>query len=166
MRRMETIESSKIHDFQVTLSNGETLDLAKFQGKKFLFVNTASECGYTPQLAQMEELQQAFKDRLVVIGFPCNQFGNQEPGSDTAIANFCETQFGTSFPLVQKTDVIGENRHEIYRWLNEQALEKNLNAEIEWNFYKFLVDENGTLINVFPPSVTPVSEEMLAAIEC
>lgn len=157
-----TIAPSKsIHSFKIKSLDGETIDFAKFKGKKILVVNTASACGYTKQYAALQEVYKQYKDKLVVIGFPCNQFGGQEDGSATEIQEFCKKNFSVTFPLTEKVEVKGENATPIYRWLCNKAENGVLDATIIWNFNKFLIDESGNMLAYFPSKVTPDSEEIL-----
>jgi glutathione peroxidase len=142
------------HDFKIKLINGEEISLSKFKGKKILFVNTASECGYTPQYKGLQELSEKFKDKLVVLGLPSNDFGAQEPGSNSEIAQFCEANFKVTFPMSEKIKVVGPDRHPLYKFFAEKSMEP------EWNFVKYLVDENGSFISYFHHKVEPLSEEI------
>jgi glutathione peroxidase len=150
-----------IHSFKVKSIEGKDLDLSKFKGKKILIVNTASKCGYTPQYEALEKVYEQYKDKLVIIGFPCNQFGGQEPGTETDIQEFCKARYGVTFPLTAKIDVKGDNIAPIYKWLCSKTENGVLDATITWNFNKFLLDENGKMIAYFPSKVTPDSEEIL-----
>lgn len=150
-----------IHTFKVKSIEGGTIDFSKFKGKKILVVNTASKCGYTPQYEALEKVYQQYKDKLVIIGFPANNFGTQEPGSDTEIQEFCKARFGVKFPLASKISVKGDDTAPIYKWLTSKTENGVLDAEVKWNFTKFLLDENGKMIASFPSKVTPDSEEIL-----
>jgi glutathione peroxidase len=140
---------------------GKTIDFSSFKGKKILVVNTASKCGYTPQYEALQKLYEQYKDKLVIIGFPANNFGGQEPGSDAEVQEFCKARFGVTFPLASKVSVKGEDMAPIYKWLTSKAENGVMDADIKWNFGKFLLDENGKLIQYFPSKVTPDSEEIL-----
>ena len=153
--------SNSVHQFKVKSISGTEIDFASFKGKKVLIVNTASECGYTPQYEGLQKLYEQHKDKLVIVGFPCNQFGGQEPGTETTIKEFCKSRYGVTFPLAAKIDVKGENIAPIYKWLCSKAANGVLDAEIKWNFNKFLLDENGKMLAYFPSKVTPDSEEIL-----
>ena len=155
---------ASIHSFKVESLEGGTIDFAKFKGKKILIVNTASECGYTPQYEGLQELYAKYKNKLVIVGFPCNDFGEQEPGNNTSIKSFCKKNYGVEFPMATKVSVKGENRHPLYAWLCEKKLNKVSDNEVKWNFHKFLLNENGNLINVFPSKVAPMSKEIVEAI--
>jgi glutathione peroxidase len=156
-----TLSGSSIYDYKVSGLNGEEIDFAKFRGKKILIVNTASECGYTPQYADLQKLHEKYKDKLVVIGFPANNFMGQEPGTNEQIKDFCQKNYGVTFPLAQKVSVTGDDIHPLFKYLTEEG--KKIGAAepvIRWNFTKFLVDENGKLVKVFPSKVSPLSEEI------
>ncbi len=157
---INAIENKSIYDFKVTALNGDTIDFADFRGKKILIVNTASKCGFTPQYEGLEQLYQKYKDRLVVIGFPCNNFLSQEPGSNEKIKEFCTKNYGVSFPMAAKISVKGKNIAPIYKWLCNKSENGVMDAKISWNFNKFLLDENGKIIAWFPSKVTPMSVEI------
>ena len=152
---------TSIHQFKVERIDGDEIDFADFKGKKLLVVNVASECGYTSQYQQLQELYDHFKDKIAVIGFPSNDFGGQEPGTNEAIQQFCSTQFGVQFPMAAKVVIKGPDAHPIYQWLTDKSLNGKMDAEVRWNFHKFLLDEHGALVQVFPSSVSPLSDEIL-----
>lgn len=155
---------SSIYDCQAGLLNGEAVSLAQFKGKVLLVVNTASKCGFTPQYKGLEALHQQYKDRgLQVLGFPCNQFGKQEPGSADDIGQFCELNFGVTFPLFAKVEVNGADAHPLFNLLKTQAPGIFGTQSVKWNFTKFLVDRNGRVVKRFAPTVKP--EALAAAIE-
>lgn len=172
------LSGSSIHDFKVTGLDGKEIDFSKFKGKKILIVNTASKCGNTPQYTELQKLYDKYKGKLVVIGFPANNFGGQEPGENAEIEEFCKKNYGVSFPLAQKVSVKGDDIHPIYKWLTEQSNEmakkmqanttkdilykKFLQDPVSWNFTKFLVDEKGNLVTVFHNKVSPMSKEITA----
>jgi glutathione peroxidase len=131
------------------------IDLTSFKGKKILIVNTASKCGFTPQYKELEQLHQKYADQLVIIGAPCNQFGNQEPGSTEEIGAFCQKNYGVSFMMTDKLDVKGKNQHPLYAWLTKKDLNGVDDFEVNWNFNKFLLDENGKLTHYFGSSTSP-----------
>ena len=153
--------TNSIHKFKVAAIDGGNIDFASFKGKKILVVNTASECVYTPQYEGLEKLYKTHRDKLVIVGFPCNQFGGQEPGTNEVIQSFCKKNYGVTFPLAAKVDVKGSNRAAIYQWLCTKKENGVLDAAISWNFNKFILDENGKLLAYFPSSVKPDSEEIL-----
>ncbi len=145
-----------LYDFEVVTIDGTTQTLADYRGKTVLVVNVASACGYTPQYAGLESLYRANKDRgFVVLGFPCNQFGSQEPGSEKEIAQFCAQNYGVSFPLFAKVDVNGDNEHPLFAWLKSQKKGIFGTAAIKWNFSKFLIDANGDVIKRYGSGDTP-----------
>ena len=149
-----------IYDFKVPSLEGSTIDFSKFKGKKVLIVNTASECGYTPQYADLQKLYEAYKSKLVIVGFPANNFGGQEPGSNTEIKEFCKKNYGVTFLMAEKVSVKGADIHPLFKWLTNKSENGVMDAEIKWNFTKFLLDEKGKLIGVFPSKVNPNSEEI------
>lgn len=156
--------SESIYDFSAPLLNGQETSLETYRGKVLLIVNTASECGFTPQYAGLEALYRAMKDRgLVVLGFPCNQFGGQEPGDAEAIGEFCQANFGVSFPIFDKVDVNGDDAHPLFVWLKHQAAGVLGTEAIKWNFTKFLVDRNGRVVERYAPATKP--EDLREAIE-
>jgi len=150
-----------IYEYSFTSIDGKKTALSDFRGRKILFVNVASKCGFTPQYESLEELYEKYKDELVVIGFPANDFKNQEPGTNEEIAGFCRTTYGVKFPMSEKTTVIGKDRHEIYKWLTDKSLNGWNDEEPKWNFHKYLVDETGELIAVFPSMTKPTGDKIL-----
>jgi len=147
-----------IADFTVTTNRGESLDLKDKLGKVLLVVNTASKCGFTPQYDGLEKLYQQFKDRdFEVLGFPCNQFGAQEPGSAEEIAEFCKVNFGVTFPLMAKIDVNGDNASPLFDWMKKEAKGLMGSTSIKWNFTKFLIDREGNVVKRYGPQDTPAS---------
>ena len=149
-----------IFDYKVESLEGQEINFADFKGKKILVVNTASECGFTPQYADLEKLSKDYSDKLVVIGFPANNFGGQEPGSNTEIGAFCEKNFGVTFPMAAKVSVKGDDTAPIFKYLTEKDLNGVKNTAILWNFTKFLIDENGHLIDSFISTTKPTSESI------
>lgn len=147
-----------IYDYKVEALDGSEINFADFKGKKILIVNTASECGFTPQYADLEELNDQYKDKLVIVGFPANNFGAQEPGSNQEIATFCQKNYGVSFPMAAKVSVKGEDTAPIFKFLTEKELNGVKNSEVLWNFTKFLLDENGKLIDSFVSTTKPTDE--------
>lgn len=155
-----------LHDFTVNDISGEPYDLSQLKGKKVLVVNTASECGLTPQYAQLQELYESKGgDGFEIIGFPANNFGGQEPGSDAQISTFCSKNYGVTFPMMSKISVKGNDIHPVYRWLTSKSENGVGDYEVQWNFHKFLVDEEGRLVRDVNPSVLPIDEEILAWID-
>jgi len=153
--------AQSIHSFKVKSIDGGQIDLSKYKGKKIMVVNTASQCGYTPQYASLQKVYSQYKEKLVIIGFPCNQFGGQEPGSNAEIVEFCEKNYGVTFPLADKVDVKGTDQSSIYQWLTQKSKNGVLDATIGWNFNKFLLDENGKMLAYFPSNVKPDSDAIL-----
>ena len=155
---------SSIYDFQAQSIDGKQVQLSKYRGHPMLIVNTASACGFTPQFAGLERLHQTYGDRgLVVLGFPCNQFGSQDPGSDSEIATFCQRNYGVSFPMMSKIDVNGAEAHPLYRWLTAEAPGLLGSKAIKWNFTKFLVGRDGCVIKRYAPQDAP--EKLAGDIE-
>ncbi|HSV52261.1 MAG TPA: glutathione peroxidase [Burkholderiaceae bacterium] len=149
---------STIYDFDAQDINGKSVKLSKFKGKALLIVNTASACGFTPQFAGLEELHQSYgKKGLVVLGFPCNQFGAQDPGSNEEIAGFCEINYGVSFPMMGKIDVNGASAAPLYQWLAAEAPGLLGSKAIKWNFTKFLVGRDGQVVKRYAPQDAPAS---------
>jgi glutathione peroxidase len=165
MSTVLTTNAQSIHSFTVKSIDGKNLNLASFKGKKILIVNTASACGYTPQYEGLEKVYEQYKDKLVIIGFPCNQFGGQEAGTNEEIVAFCKKKYGVSFPLADKIDVKGSNAAPIYQWLTQKSKNGVLDASISWNFNKFLIDENGKMMAYFPSNVKPDSESILSYLK-
>jgi len=164
--KMENVNNSSvelpksIHQFKVTALDGGEIDFSTFKGKKILIVNTASECGYTPQYKDLESLYNQYKDKLVIVGFPSNDFGGQEPGTNDEIKSFCTKNYGVSFLMAAKVTVKGDNTAPIYQWLTQKEKNGVLDAEIKWNFNKFLLNENGEIISKFESSTNPLSKDI------
>lgn len=159
------LTGGSIYDFKVPGLEGGTIDFSKFKGKKILVVNTASKCGLTPQYEDLEKLYKTYKDKLVIVGFPANNFAGQEPGSNTEIAEFCKRNYGVSFLMAEKVSVKGDDIAPLFKWLVDEAAKKGIKDPISWNFTKFLLDENGQLITVFAPKTKPLASEVVAAIQ-
>jgi glutathione peroxidase len=155
------VAAASIYDFKVEGLEGGTIDFSKYKGKKIMIVNTASKCGNTPQYAQLEELYKKYKDKLVIIGFPANNFGQQEPGSNEEIKEFCTRNYGVTFPMAAKVSVKGDDIAPIFSYLTNEAKKLGFDDPIKWNFTKFLIDENGKLITVIHNKVNPMSEDVL-----
>jgi len=152
--------SQSFYSLSATLNNGQKFLFESLKGHKVIIVNTASDCGFTAQYAQLEELYQQHKGNLKIIAFPANDFKNQEKGNDNDIATFCKLNYGVTFLLMQKTSVIGANQNEVFKWLSNEVKNGWCNLQPEWNFSKYLIDENGVLQNYFAPSVSPLSEKV------
>jgi len=155
------VTGSPIYNFKVEGLEGGSIDFSKFKGKKIMVVNTASKCGNTPQYAELEQLYEEYKDKLVIIGFPANNFGQQEPGSNEDIKEFCTKNYGVSFPMAAKVSVKGDDIAPIYKYLTDEAKKLGFEDPIKWNFTKFLLDEDGKLITVIHNKTKPMSEEVL-----
>ncbi len=159
----QTMESS-FYDFKMKDLNGKEVDFSEFKGKKLLLVNVASKCGYTKQYAQLQELYAEHGDDILILGFPANNFGGQEPGSNEEIKDFCSTEFGVTFPMFEKISVAGFDKHPLYRWLSDASQNGWNNEEPSWNFCKYFINEKGELVKFFPSKVTPMDEEILQLI--
>jgi glutathione peroxidase len=158
--KTQEMTGKTIYDFKVESLNGGEINFADYKGKKILIVNTASECGFTPQYEDLQKLSDEYKDKLVIVGFPANNFGGQEPGSNAEIATFCTKNFGVTFPMAAKVSVKGDDIAPIFKYLTEKELNGVKNSSILWNFTKFLIDENGVLIDNFASTTKPTSESI------
>ena len=152
--------AQSIYDSKINTIDGVSIDFNDFKGKYILFVNVASKCGFTKQYAQLEELYQAYKNDLVVIGLPCNQFGGQEPGDAKEIKSFCTENFGVSFIITEKINTKGPELHPIYAWLTDKKLNGKINSTVKWNFQKYLLNKEGKLIDYFNSSTSPMSSKI------
>lgn len=160
------VAQKSFHDFKTKTLTGEEFDLSSLKGKKILVVNTASKCGLTPQYKDLEALYKKYKDQnFIVIGFPANNFMNQEPGTAEEIAEFCEMNYGVTFPMMKKLSVKGKDQDPIYNWLTSKDLNGKLDSEVKWNFQKYLIDENGNLVDMIPPKEKPDSKKIIHWIE-
>jgi glutathione peroxidase len=158
--------TKNFYDLKIKALDGKSIiQMSDYKGKYVLCVNVASECGYTPQYAGLQKLSKQFGNKLIIIGFPCNQFMGQEPGSASDIQSFCQKNYGVTFPLTEKIDVKGSNQHEIYQWLTRKELNSTSDATIKWNFNKILVDPNGKWVKYFGSSVDPNSNEITSLIK-
>ena len=153
-----------IYDIVLEGIDGIPIDLSQFKGKKMLFVNVASQCGFTDQYDGLQKLHESYKDRLVIIGLPCNQFGSQEPGSEKEIKSFCRSNYGVEFILTAKVEVKGRNQHPIYQWLTQKAKNGTQDSSVKWNFQKYLVDEEGMLMDFFYSLTKPESKKITALL--
>ncbi len=156
---------TSIYDIKINSLQGKPINLKDFEGKHILFVNVASKCGFTPQYKGLEELHQNYKDKLVVIGVPCNQFGSQEPGSSEEIQEFCEVNYGVSFLITEKINVKGQNQHPLYSWLTNKDFNSKKSSSVKWNFQKYLVDNNGKLIDYYFSITKPTSSKITKHIK-
>ncbi|MBP6664211.1 MAG: glutathione peroxidase [Chitinophagales bacterium] len=156
--------TQSFYDFKMLAIDGTEIDLSQYKGKKVLVVNTASKCGFTPQYKDLEALSQKMGDKLVILGFPANNFMGQEPGSNTEIASFCQKNYGVTFQMFEKIDVVGKNQHPLYKFLSDKTLNGWNDQAPSWNFCKYLIDENGRLIKFYKSGVNPLDDEILNAI--
>ncbi|WP_269468244.1 glutathione peroxidase [Gaetbulibacter sp. NE] len=160
------MEKENIYQFTVKDLYGDDFDFSTLKGKKVMVVNTASECGLTPQYEQLQELYERFKDKnFTIVGFPANNFGGQEPGTNTEIASFCKQNYGVTFPMMGKISVKGDDMHEVYTFLTEKSKNGLEDSEVAWNFQKYLIDENGHLAKVISPRTLPTDESVISWIE-
>jgi glutathione peroxidase len=155
---LKSMES--LYNIALTDIYGESIDLSQYRGKKILFVNVASKCGFTTQYDGLQELHKTYKDKLVVIGLPCNQFGSQEPGTEAQIENFCRSNYGVDFQMTSKIEVKGDQQHPLYQWLTTETINGKMNSSVKWNFQKYLVDEQGELIDYFYSLTKPMSKKI------
>ena len=159
-------DDKSLYDFKTTDINGKEFDFSSLKGKKVLIVNVASKCGLTPQYAKLQELYDKYKNQnFVIVGFPANNFMGQEPGTNEEIKTFCTLNYNVAFPMMAKIDVKGDNKAPIYKWLTEKKENGKMNAEVEWNFQKFMIDENGHLIDFVPPREDPFCDKIVNWIE-
>ena len=149
-----------LYDIQINSLQGKPINFGDFKGKYILFVNVASKCGFTPQYKDLEKLYQEYKDHLIVIGVPCNQFGNQEPGSSDEIQEFCQVNYGVSFLITEKVNVKGSNQHPLYAWLTNKENNGKKSSTVRWNFQKYLVDSEGNLIDFYYSITKPTSSKI------
>src|SRR6185437_8542333 len=156
---------TSIYDYSFTDIDGKTVKISDFKGKKILFVNVASKCGNTPQYKQLEAISKKYAGKLVILGFPCNQFGLQEPGPKDSIKKFCSLNYGVTFTLSDKIEVKGKDQFPIYTWLTTKTLNGVMDSEVKWNFQKYLVDEQGHFVQMFIPRMKPDDPQVIAAIE-
>ncbi|MFN5214849.1 MAG: glutathione peroxidase [Bacteroidota bacterium] len=153
-----------IHNLSITDIDGKTISLSRFKGKKILFVNVASECGYTPQYTDLQQLHEKYKDKLVIIGMPCNDFGGQEPGNEAKIKQFCSSKYHVTFMMASKVNIKSNPISPVYEWLTQKKLNGKEDSDVNWNFNKYLIDEEGHYIAHYRSGVKPMSEELISAI--
>jgi glutathione peroxidase len=165
METQKPVQSQTIYQFKVTDLYGKEFDFSTLKGKKILIVNTASECGLTPQYKDLEAIYSKYKDKnFIIIGFPANNFGSQEPGSNEQIAKFCQMNYGVTFPMMSKISVKGKDIHEVYQFLTQKDKNGLQDSQVEWNFQKYLINEEGELIKVLSPRVLPTDSEIVGWI--
>ena len=157
-------QSSGFYDFKVKTLEGEDFDFASLKGKKVMIVNTASKCGFTPQYKDLEDVYENYQDDLVIIGFPANNFMNQEPGTAADIRTFCNEKYGVTFPMMEKISVRGDDIHPLYKWLTSKDKNGVMDSEVKWNFQKYLIDENGKLVDVIFSKEKPSSNKVIVWI--
>ncbi len=160
-----TNAQESIYDIAINDIKGNPIDLNAFKGKYIMFVNVASECGFTPQYEGLEELHKKYKDNLVLIGLPCNQFGGQEPGGAQEIQEFCKLNFGVTFLLTEKIEVKGEGQHPLYKWLTSKSLNGESNSSVKWNFQKYIINREGVFVNYFYSITKPLSSKITSILE-
>ncbi|MDF2158053.1 glutathione peroxidase [Algoriphagus sp. CAU 1675] len=163
--KTETFMESSFYNFKMKDLDGNEIDFSQFKGKKVLLVNVASKCGFTPQYEDLQKLHQEYGDKIAVLGFPANNFGGQEPGSNDDIKEFCTANFGVTFPVFEKISVKGYDKHPLYRWLSDEKLNGWNNQEPTWNFCKYYVNEKGELMKFFPSTVSPMDDEIISLIK-
>ena len=165
MESQTPVQTQTIYQFKVTDLYGKEFDFSTLKGKKLLIVNTASECGLTPQYKDLEAIYSKYKDKnFVIVGFPANNFGSQEPGSNEQIAKFCQMNYGVTFPMMSKISVKGKDIHEVYKFLTQKDKNGLQDSQVEWNFQKYLINEEGELIKVLSPRVLPTDSEIVGWI--
>lgn len=158
-----TNAQKSLHDFTVTDIEGKTFNLSTLKGKKVLIVNTASKCGFTPQYEQLQKIYDTYGGNdFIIIGFPANNFNEQEPGTNKDIAQFCQRNYGVTFPMMSKISVKGNDMHPVYQWLTQKSKNGVLDSEVTWNFQKYLIDEEGHLVSMLEPKVKPDDEQIVS----
>lgn len=163
---ISTADAQNFYEFQAKTLDGNTFDFSSLKGKKVMIVNTASKCGFTPQYKELQELfDQYGGDNFTIIGFPANDFMHQEPGTNEEIADFCQKNYGVTFPMMAKISVKGDQMSPIYKWLTDKNLNGKMDSKVQWNFQKYIIDENGNLIDVFAPKTSPMDQEIIDLIK-
>ena len=152
--------STTLYDIKINSIQGKPVEFSNFKGKKILFVNVASKCGFTPQYKDLQKLYNEYQDKLMVIGVPCNQFGKQEPGTSDEIQEFCQVNYGVNFLITEKIDVKGVNQHPLYHWLTSKSENGKKNSSVKWNFQKYLIDEDGEVIDYYFSITKPTSSKI------
>lgn len=162
----QNLENKSFHDFTMKDIDGNEIELSQFAGKKVLVVNTASKCGFTPQYEGLQEIYEKYgSENFTVIGFPANNFKNQEPGSNEEIKQFCSKNYGVTFPMMEKISVKGEDQHPLYQWLTQKKYNGKMDSKVKWNFQKYLIDEEGQLVDVFFSRTKPNAQKIVNWIE-
>ena len=156
----KTAPTESIYDIKINALNGDEINLSDFKDKYLLIVNVASECGFTGQYEDLQKLYDTYKDRLMIIGVPCNQFGGQEPGTAIEIQNFCKINYGVTFLMTEKVEVKGKNQHPLYQWLTQQSKNGSSSSSVKWNFQKYLIGKNGELLDYFLSITNPMSDKI------
>lgn len=163
---LSAMAASNIHDFTMKSIDGKSVPLSNFKGQVLLVVNVASQCGYTPQYEGLEKLYETYKSRgFAIAGFPANNFGGQEPGTDSEIQTFCKSKYSVTFPMFSKISVAGSDQAPLYQWLTDRKSNPKTGGDIQWNFTKFLIDRDGKVVRRFEPAVEPLSRELVSAVE-
>ncbi|HPD64646.1 MAG TPA: glutathione peroxidase [Bacteroidia bacterium] len=164
--QISNAQISNFYELKATTIDGKEFKFSSLKGKKVIIVNTASKCGFTPQYEKLESLYKKYQSKgLVIIGFPSNDFLNQEPGSNEDIQKFCSVNYGVTFPMMSKIKVTGDNMHPVYKWLTDKNLNGKFSEKVSWNFQKFLIDEKGVLVKVVPPRTSPDDPEIIRWLE-
>ncbi len=163
--KAQKLEVNSIYEIGINSLMNEPIDLTQFKGKKIMFVNVASKCGFTPQYEELQKMHEKFEDQLVIIGLPCNQFGSQEPGSPGEIQTFCKKNYGVEFLITEKIDVKGANQHPLYAWLTSKENNGQENSSVKWNFQKYLVDEEGNYVDFWYSLTAPMSDKIIGHLE-
>lgn len=159
---MISLKAQSFYDLKAKTIDGKDFTFADLKGKKVLIVNTASKCGYTPQYEDLEKLYKEYKDKnLVIIGFPANNFGRQEPGTNEEIGEFCKKNYGVTFQMMEKIDVKGDDKHPVYKWLTEKSLNGKMDSSVKWNFQKYMIDEKGNLVDVASSGDKPMGDKIM-----
>ncbi|MEM9679307.1 MAG: glutathione peroxidase [Bacteroidota bacterium] len=164
-KNVELPPTASLYDIEINSLQGKPIDLAQFKGKHIVFVNVASKCGFTPQYRELQQLHETYKDKLQVIGIPCNQFGKQEPGNATEIESFCEINYGVTFPITEKVDVKGSQQHPLYKWLTTKAMNGKKSSNVKWNFQKYLVNGKGHLVDFYYSMTKPTSSKITSHLK-
>lgn len=164
-RPMGAQSMKNLYDYSFTAMDGRTVSLGEFKGKKLLLINVASKCGFTSQYEDLQKLHETYGDKIVLIGFPANNFRNQEPGTNEEIANFCKINYGVTFLMAEKISVVGDDQHPVYKWLSDKNLNGWNDLAPKWNFYKYLINEKGELVKVIPSQTNPMSDEIVSLLK-